>query len=201
MIGRPSHRIDNGWGDPRCIHLSAAIRRPAVRPEQSDAALPTSSSRPAPHRLTVGPGTNPGWTWSPIAAYLKVLLPTTPEPAQSIDAGALQASVVGGRTGCTRIAPSGQTKRPGSGDPGRHGRLTRRLARPMAPPRRMARRLTGPLSYPAWTARRLTGLPCWPAWMARLARRLSGWPSWPACCTQLQRHRARPQEPGRAGFA
>jgi hypothetical protein len=149
------------------------------------------------------PGRIPDRPWSPIAAYVKDLLPTTPEPAQSIDADALQASLVGGPTGCTRIAPGGQTNAP---DPEIRGidvrKLTRRLARPMARPtahpRRTARRLTGLPSWSAWTARRPTGLPCWPAWMAR---RLPGWPSWPACCNQLQRHRARPQEPGRAGFA
>src|SRR5438045_5729251 len=93
MIEAQTRRIDKGPGDPHCFRLSAVDPLPELvdggrrcpKPApfgagQTDAALSTSSSRPAPHCLTAGPGRGPGSAWSPIAASLKVLLPTTPEP-------------------------------------------------------------------------------------------------------------------------
>lgn len=86
MIGWAGRWNDNAAGVPRCIHLSASLspfERPSGgpgeagrsraaaarrgRPGQTDAALSTSSSRPAPHCLTADPG-HRMWPWSPIAA-------------------------------------------------------------------------------------------------------------------------------------
>jgi hypothetical protein len=223
MIEGRSRRIDYGRGIPHCIHLSAGAAPPVGRdraapsvgvarvmrapdgralwPGQTDAALSTSSSRPAPHCLTALPGVIPDRPRSPIAASSKVLLPTTPEPIRSIVLGAFQASIGPRPTDCTRIArgraapgrrSAPEARWPGHGnapdpmDPGRAPRRSRKSsARPTEPPPRRPDR-----TRPDRTRPEPLSVPRPPGWSWR-----------PGCCRRRPRHRARPRGSTRAGFA
>jgi hypothetical protein len=93
---------DSGSPTDRRRRPTGAPRR--TGPGQTDAALSTSSSRPAPHCLTAASGGDLKRPGSPIAACSKGLLPTAPEPIRSICVDALQSSTTDRREDCTGIA-------------------------------------------------------------------------------------------------
>jgi hypothetical protein len=228
MIGAQSHRIDNVRGDPHCIRLSAedaplgphrnirraVIERPA-RPRrdggfgargQTDAALSTSSSRPAPHCLTAGRDESR----IGLVPDRRVIEGSPPDDAgadRSIRLGAFQESALDRTRGCTRIAPVSirRTAQPGRSEErgelagqtetprirsirGVWPRGATRRSEPQTEPSRR-RRATTPLTMPGSRLRSTAAL------------RESGlwWP--PAYCMRRRRHRARSRGPMPAGFA